>query len=152
MVFPLCFSSCLYAHSVENTLLVEEGTRGTLTAKIPGVLGLEMHLVVGLLEGVLLKYFNSFGFIKNRTSKTHYFFEYKEYGLSTTTGLIWEKGGLALKKVVGEQLFYSGQHRMNLQYCKILFHHQLMYSWRNLVFWDLIQTPGSLISEKKDAQ
>lgn len=44
---PLCFSSCLYAHSVENTALLEEGTRGTVTQKIPSLLGLEMHLVVG---------------------------------------------------------------------------------------------------------
>ena len=119
MFFPLCFWSCFHPHLVENALLMEEGTRGAVAAKSPSGLGLEMHLVVGLPDGVLLKYFNSFGFIKNKTPKTCYFFEYKEHCLSTTAGLIWEEGGLVLKKVVGEQMFYSGQHRMYLQYCKM---------------------------------
>lgn len=117
--FPLCFWSCLHPHSVENALFIEEGTRGAVTAKSPSDLGLEIHLVVGFLGGVLLKYFSSSGFIKNKTPKTCYFFEYKEYCLSTTAGLIWEEDGLVLKKVVGEQMLYSGQRRMYLQYCKM---------------------------------
>jgi len=46
-----------------------------------------MPLVVGLLDDILLKYFSSFGFIKNKTPKTCYFFEYKECHFSTTAGL-----------------------------------------------------------------
>lgn len=111
MFFPLCFWSCLHPHSVESARLMEEGTRGAVTAKSLSDHGLEMYLVVGLLDGVLLKYFSFFGFIKNKTPKTCYFFEHKECCLSTTAGLIWEEGGLVLKKVVEEQMFYSGQHR-----------------------------------------
>lgn len=87
---------------------MEQGKRGAVTAKKLSGVGLEMHLVVGLLNGVLLKYFSFFGFIKNKTQKTCCFFEYRECCLYTTAGLIWEEGGLVLRKVVGEQLFYSG--------------------------------------------
>lgn len=65
---------------MENSLLaliVEEGTRGAVTAKSPRDVGLEMHLVVGLLGDVLLKYFSSYGFIKNKTPKTCYFLNTK---------------------------------------------------------------------------
>lgn len=73
---------------MENALLMEKGKRGAVTAKNLSSVGLEMHLVVGLLNGVLLKYFSIFGFIKNKTQKTCYFFEYRECCLYTTAGLI----------------------------------------------------------------
>lgn len=46
--------------------------QGELTAKSPSDLGLEMHLVVGLLDVVPLKCFSSFGFIKNITPEIRY--------------------------------------------------------------------------------
>lgn len=73
---------------MENALLIEEGTRGSVTAKSPSDLGLEMRLVVGLLDNVLLKHFSSFAFMKNKTSKTCELFVCNECYLSTTAGLI----------------------------------------------------------------
>lgn len=52
---------------------MEEGTRGAVTAESPSNLGLEKHLVIGLLVDVLLKYFSPFQFIENKTPKTCYY-------------------------------------------------------------------------------
>lgn len=65
---------------------MEEETRGSVTAKSPSDLGLEMHLVVGLLDDVLLKHFSSFVIMKNKTTEPVIFFN--TMSVVFTAGLI----------------------------------------------------------------
>lgn len=89
--FPPCFSEVSFTLTLWRMLYSWKREQGELTARSSSDLGLEMHYMVGLFDGVLLKYFSSSGFIKSITPEIHYlffFFTTKSLCLSTTAGLI----------------------------------------------------------------